>query len=68
MSLGGRLLKLLEIYFSSFFLKGKKKTASPDTGKNQTCQFDFTEGERLQNSFKESNREHLEKQNLIKDS
>lgn len=42
--------------------------ASPDTGKNQTCQFDFTEGERLWNSFKELNREHLEKQSLIKDS
>ena len=42
--------------------------ASPDTGENQTCQFDFTEGERLRNSFKKSNTEHLEKQSLIKDS
>jgi len=67
-SLGGRLLKLPEIYFSSFFLKGSKKMASPDTGENQTCQFDFTEGERLRNSFKKSNTEHLEKQSLIKDS
>lgn len=47
-SLGGRLLKGLELYFSSFFcLKGEKKAASPGAGENQTCQFAFTEGERL---------------------
>lgn len=58
----------LKFISHNFFLKEKKDTASSNTGKNQTCQFNFTEGKRLWNSFKESNREHLEKQSLIKDS